>query len=259
MNNRFYVYALIDPRTLLPFYIGKGTAKRDVAHINEAKKDTSLWSNSMKCRRIRSIQDSGLAVIIERWHKNLQEEEAYDIESQYISQYGRLVNKSGILTNIISEDSIHPRLYKKVDQYAIDGRLVQTFDSVQEAAAAVNVTPNTLSGVLNQRSWKGKTMRTAGGFRWVHAGSELPPYDRYEAIYESKKKRVCQYSLTGEFIQSFNSAVEASDQLGVNVQRISICCNRGRLKTADGFCWAFEGEEPRLPNLKLARYQSHHE
>lgn len=259
MRNRFYIYALIDPRTSRPFYIGKGTKKRDIEHLFEAKKDSALWKNSMKCRRIRSIQQSGHEVVIERWHEHLLEDEAYDLESKYIKQYGRLVNKTGILTNIVSEDRTRPQQYKKVDQYSLEGQFIQTYDSVQEAAAAANVTCNTLSGVLNQRTWQGKTMRTAGGFRWIHTGTDLPPYDRYDALYQSKKKRVCQYSLTGEFIRSFESAKEANDVLGVNVQRISICCNNGRLKTADGFCWAFEGEEPQLPNLKLFRYQSHHE
>jgi hypothetical protein len=259
LKNKYYVYALIDPRTQQPFYVGKGSDKRDVAHLAEAKKDSSCWYNVMKCRRIRSIERSGHDVVVERWHEHLSEDDAYRLESAYIKQYGRLVNKSGILTNVVSEDRTQPKQYKKVDQYSLDGQFIQTYDSVQEAAAAVNVTRNTLSGVLNCRTWQGKTMRTAGGFRWVHTGQELPPYNRYDAIYQPKKKRVCQYTLAGELIQTFESAREANDATGANVQRISICCNNGRLKTADGFCWAFEGEEPRLPNLGLARYQSHHE
>jgi len=253
--SKFYVYFLIDPSTNEPFYVGKGCNNRDKQHLKEAKKPQKQWSNSLKCRRINTIHALGHSVIITRLVQNLNEEEAYKIESQYIAEYGRIINNSGILTNISSEDRISPRFYKKVDQYDLNGQYITTFDSVQEAALAVNVTPNTVSGVINGRIYKNKTMRTAGGFKWCHHNSVLDEYDRYDNVYRKKWKKVCQYTLTGKLIAIYDSAKQAGAETGACVHRISSCCHKNRIKSVSGFCWAFENEEPRLPSLSDKRYQ----
>lgn len=252
--NRFYVYALIDPRIHKPFYIGKGSRNRPMSHLTEAKKSVEEWTNPLKCRRINVIWEAGEKVIIKKLQERLTEEESYSIESHYIAKYGRLVNKSGTLTNIMSEDRVHPRRYKKVDQYSLSGVFIRTYDSVQEAAHSASVTENTLSGVINSRCHKNKTLRTAGGYRWTHHQQSLPHYDRYEAIYEPKKKGVCQYSLSGGYIKTYDSAKQAEKETGTNAGRISGCCHKRRFKSANGFCWAFEGDVPRLPNIRNKRY-----
>lgn len=59
-------------------------------------------------------------------------------------------------------------------------------------------------------------------------------------------KAVCQYTKDGRFIQKFTSLKEAAESVGVpkSAPEISNCCN-GKLKTARGYIWAFEGKEPR--------------
>lgn len=58
-------------------------------------------------------------------------------------------------------------------------------------------------------------------------------------------KAVCQYTKDGRFIQKFASLKEAAESIGVpkSAPEISNCCN-GKLKTARGYIWAFEGKEP---------------
>lgn len=253
----YYVYFLIDSRTELPFYVGKGRGKRSSQHLREAAKPGHAWSNAIKCRRILAIQRSGGQVIIQHVHSNLSNSEALTIESLYIKQYGRLVDNTGTLTNVITEDQVRPTAYISVDQYTLSGEYVCTYSSVQEAAAAAGVAVNTMSGVINNRCHRGKHMRTAGGFRWVHSGHKLPTYDRYKASYAPKQRPICQYTLQGEIIKTYGSATEACNELGLDPGRISVCCNRGRIKTVGGFCWAFEGSEPRLPNLRSKRYSDY--
>jgi hypothetical protein len=54
----FYVYALVDPRTDQPFYIGKGKGRRVLAHEREARNGVT----SAKACRIRDIWCAGLEV-----------------------------------------------------------------------------------------------------------------------------------------------------------------------------------------------------
>ena len=78
---KFYVYALIDPRTNEPFYIGKGKDNRVYEHVKSAIKSDKA---SDKLDRIREIRDSGQKVkhIIVR--HGLTEDESFKIESSLI-------------------------------------------------------------------------------------------------------------------------------------------------------------------------------
>lgn len=69
-------------------------------------------------------------------------------------------------------------------------------------------------------------------------------------------KRICQYTLIGEYIQTFESAKQAHDVVGVSQQKLSLVCHCKKITTG-GFCWAFENDAPRLPNLKDKRYKKY--
>lgn len=112
----FYVYALLDPRregvfefnvpygekfvfTHEPFYVGKGRGKRSSVHAVVAR---SGKNNSYKDNKIRTIFGIGLEVLVEHVVVDLTEEDALQVESELIEVIGRLVDKSGILTNLTS-------------------------------------------------------------------------------------------------------------------------------------------------------------
>lgn len=68
---------------------------------------------------------------------------------------------------------------------------------------------------------------------------------RLQRAAESERdsaKEVHRYTLDGEYIDSFRSAVEASRQLGIPFANIYRCCN-GERKTANGFKWSNERRE----------------
>lgn len=94
----YYIYAYIDPRTELPFYVGKGTGNRKFDHLKEQVGKTT---NRDK-----------LAIIIELASKNMRpkiielesditnEVMAYNREDYFILYYGRIgFEDGGILTN----------------------------------------------------------------------------------------------------------------------------------------------------------------
>lgn len=107
--NIFYVYALIDLRTNLPFYIGKGNRNRYSRHFNETKETTS---NIQKFNKIQYLKSIGYEVPVVKLYENLDEETAYYIEEFFIWKYGRKnLDENGILTNIDFGGRKRPRGY----------------------------------------------------------------------------------------------------------------------------------------------------
>ena len=91
----YYVYALIDPKTDKPFYIGKGVGNRIFSHLNCAIKEDA---KTLKLDKIREILSSGKKVkhIIIR-HK-LTEKESFEVEASLID-FGSYLNFD--FTNIV--------------------------------------------------------------------------------------------------------------------------------------------------------------
>ena len=96
-----YVYALMDPRDKVIFYVGKGKGSRARAHLIEA---SSKEIESRKIQRIRDIQESGEEVRTLILARDYPESgEAHAIETSLIIQARNAGNLMGItsdLTNI---------------------------------------------------------------------------------------------------------------------------------------------------------------
>ena len=94
-ERKYYVYRLIDPRTLHTFYVGKGCGDRVFDHANAAKNLVSEEedAHSLKLKLISEILASGKEVrcIIQRW--GLTENEALEVEAALIDCYPGLTNK----------------------------------------------------------------------------------------------------------------------------------------------------------------------
>lgn len=100
----YYVYCYKDPETMEPFYIGKGKwdNKRHLDHLRAVKNGRST-DNHMKDMKIKSILDNGLIPAIEIIQKDMDEESAYTLEETLIAKYGRRIDESGILMNILTD------------------------------------------------------------------------------------------------------------------------------------------------------------
>lgn len=106
-ENRFYVYALLDPRKpgkyeykdicflYEPFYIGKGTKYRIRAHYYKR----NLIPNTPKNQKIKKLFSLSLKPIEQKVYKKLSNKQSLTIEENLIKEIGRKDIKEGILTN----------------------------------------------------------------------------------------------------------------------------------------------------------------
>lgn len=229
----FYVYQLVDPRTKLPFYIGKGKNNRAGAHITEAKRSPNKWSNVRKCQYIRNLWDMGLSPVLEYIATNATEQEALDCELMLIHKYGRVHDGSGILTNVHAHNAPSNKKSTPVVAYTISGALVGSYPSLTAAAQTIGVHKSTLCAALNKRC------STAGGFRWFHA-------DEPFSYSPHSGSPVDQYNFDGELVASYESQQTAANTTSVLYSQIADCC-AGRASAAGGYQWAYRGERPRHP------------
>lgn len=82
----------------MPFYVGKGRGNRATSHL---RKKSVRDENPIKKSVIEKIEKLGLTPKVYIWRDNLLEEDAYSLEEELINRFGRRVDKSGILTNIL--------------------------------------------------------------------------------------------------------------------------------------------------------------
>lgn len=95
---KYYVYGLIDPRTSLPFYVGKGEGNRWRVHLQETINTTE---NRKKFAFIQGLRNKGLEPKMIKYCERLEEERAYNLEEELIKLYGRRdIDVGGVLTNI---------------------------------------------------------------------------------------------------------------------------------------------------------------
>ena len=128
------------------------------------------------------------------------------------------------------------RNWSAVDQYSMQGKLLNTYNSLTEAAYSIGKTVKNVSNISSV--CLGKTFN-AYGFVWRYKGE---PFDKYPSkrIYTNNRP-VDQYTRDGKFIASYDSAKIAGIELGLqSCTSITSCC-KGRIKTAFNYVWRYKG------------------
>ena len=110
---------------------------------------------------------------------------------------------------------------KDVYQYDIyEGKLLNTYSSLSDAAKNVEVTKQDISRAclsINKR---------CNGYYWSYNYKEPFKPDK-----DTRKKKVLQFTLDGDFIAEYSSVSEASRQTGISKTCISRVCREEREKT----------------------------
>lgn len=262
MENEHYIYVYLDNRKpgiwsycnltfdYQPFYIGKGKYRR----INHHLQPKQLSDNSIKSNTINKIiAETNELPIHYKIYNGLSFDEANRLEMDIIKHFGRIDLNTGILTNMtdggegfknmvitdvtrkkMSEKAKGTKDYAKngmskiVQQYTLDGVLLNTYTSLRDAAESNGFCFKNISSCCRGKS------KTASGFVWKYAGRSYKPTIKAES--KDRRKKVYQYDLDGKYIGEFDSISIAEKFTGI--KHISCVC-LGRLNFAGGYQWRF--------------------
>jgi group I intron endonuclease len=198
-----YIYTLTDPITNEIRYVGK--TNNLVRRLNAHIK-RSKTNKYHSARWINSLIDKGfkpvISIIEECTEKNWEEREIY-----WIGYYRELFD----LTNILGGGG-HTATY---------GRLGKPWSEEQK----INNRKARLGMSVNHTD-EGKKNRANGIRKYCN----------------ENKKKVFQYSLDGEFIKEWDSAVDAGLELNITHSNITKVC-KGEGKRAGKFIWSYELKE----------------
>lgn len=124
---------------------------------------------------------------------------------------------------------------KKIVQYDTHGNLIKIWNSISDAARALNLSVGNIAKCCDETN---NIYLTIGGYIWKFFGDELTK----EYIDRCNKRRnsrhIVQYSLSNKLVYVYENITEAESKTGINRSNISACCN-GRRKNAGGFIWRY--------------------
>jgi len=136
----------------------------------------------------------------------------------------------------------------KVDKFSLDGKFIETFHGMKDAAKSMNVDYTGISKCCNNK------VNSAYKYIWkFHTGDvknlEIKPYihpllrqkrprDIVEKVALQNSRSVSMFSLGNSYIKTFPSLKDAASSIGITSTAICRCCN-GKTKTSGGFIWKY--------------------
>lgn len=242
MSN-YYVYIYLDPRKpgkynylgynfeFEPFYVGKGTKSRILRHLKEVDR------NPLKVNKISKIKREGHSPIIIKLVSGLTDKEAIEIEERLIKSIGRIITKTGPLTNIPERGSVYveykhkqeyiEKLYKPVIKYDLDGNIIEEYGSVKEAGEKNQVHPQTISQICGGgiKIWKDK-------YIFLYKDDVFNKRLRIKKEYPVKR-----IDYNGDEV-IYRSITQAAEKNNLRVSDISSSC-LGNSFQSGGYLWRF--------------------
>lgn len=95
MDKKYYVYGLFEEDKDTPFYIGKGSGRRIIRY----SLDDTRHGYMLVCK-FKNLKAKNKKLDRKILFNDLSEQEAFDIEKELISKYGKRCDNTGILFNV---------------------------------------------------------------------------------------------------------------------------------------------------------------
>lgn len=131
---------------------------------------------------------------------------------------------------------------KGVYQYDMDGNYISKYPSIKEAAESTGLYPSQIGGLCN------KKMNSVKNFVFRFASE----HEEGEKIEPTKnnlvKKTVAKYDRDGKYIETFESATEASRQVNGSKESIVNACKKSFL--SHGFLWRYLEDRNNTEDIK---------
>lgn len=127
---------------------------------------------------------------------------------------------------------------RKVKQYDLKGKLINNFNSIEEASRYTGINASNIS-----RACHTEGICKAGGFQWRFEESKDIPINIEKPKKESKKHKtqlpVIQYSKEHDFIKEWNTIKEVAETLNIRSSSIINVCEN-KQKTTGGYYWRYK-------------------
>jgi hypothetical protein len=229
MNYYLYQHVRLDTNDV--FYIGKGTKKLKGNAYHRAYTKNSrnnYWLNIVNMTPYK-------VEILEEFET---EKECLLKETELIIKYGYSWNNTGILCNMVKDDSEIKLLAregasnknsKDVHQYSLSGDYIQSFSSVVKAKKEF---PCDIYNAATGR------VPSAGGYQWRFIKYDKLDSYSTESSRINKSKNVYQYDKQGLLVKEWKGTKEPSEELDIHRGAIRNCLT-GLSKTAGGYVWKY--------------------
>lgn len=205
--NKYYVYVYIDPLTMIPFYIGKGSKNRCNSHLNEAKSKVCKSGNKHKFNKILQLLEWGLYPIIIKIRENLSLKEASFLEEIFIDTIGRKDLGTGPLTNLTSggegsKGRIQTEECKnKISNARMGITLIERYGEIEAASIKKKIArPGELNGMYGRKRTISEKEHLSKCFKGVIPNRN---YKHYFAISPNGSHYYFNWSLS-EFCKQHN-------------------------------------------------------
>ena len=134
-----------------------------------------------------------------------------------------------------------------VEQYSVDGKYINTFDTVTEASIKTNISASKISAVSSGKR------KTAGGFIWKYFGEKrnktVQRNYNYNPLKDKNAKPVIQYDKNGNFVEEYISIADVARK-NQGMDRTNIISNlKNKTKSAYGYVWKYKHDDT-VPSLE---------
>lgn len=157
-----------------------------------------------------------------------ENEQLNEREQYWIKYYHTRIDENGYnLTD--GGDTPSDYMCTPVHQYSLDGEYIASFPSIIEVEYQLGIPNESVWKVINHK------LKQTHNFRW-----STEKVEHLNEKYKSRNRKINQFDLNGNFIQSFDSIRAAAlfCNKATGSSNISLAAN-GKRKTAYGYKWSF--------------------
>lgn len=196
---------------------GGNNIKTKISAVAQGRRPTTFGYKWEYCNECENKYND------EEW-KDIPSEIIHGTKGYKISNYGRVKNHKGRITEGSNHESGYLWVSISPKQYLLHRLVAKTFIPNPENKDQVNhIDGNKENACANNLEW---CSNTENQIHKVNSG------------LSNSTKKIVQYDLQMNKIKEFNSQIEASKELKINNSNISSCC-KGKVKTAGGFIFKF--------------------
>lgn len=164
------------------------------------------------------------------------------------------ITKKSVSSLLQKHDLLGDLRIRKICQYSLEGKFIRYWDAITEAANEYNCSIQNIERAINDYR------QSARGFLWERAEEESKIKERV-AIFNEKtdprKLAIKQYTLQGEYIQTFSCTGEAAKFL--NTDRTAIHHAVKNRYTSNGYVWLYETDDESLVSQIIERNKTKHD